>query len=306
MAEEFIPPSVLAESSYISHVYHSSVPKSIVEDIDAPCILGVDEAGRGPVIGPMVYAIAYCREDYKDTLAEKGFDDSKVLKHETRSKLLQSMCTVDADAVENIGWGVFSLSAQDISSGMLRPKSMSVDNLNNQAHETTMALIQQVLDQGVKLSHVYVDTVGPPISYQAKLSRRFPEVKFTVAKKADSIYPIVSAASICAKVTRDAIIKLHDESDGTWGSGYPSDGKTSAYLKNSVHPLWGWKGQIRFSWQTVTDVLNKNDGILVEWTDDYEQSTGRLSEFFTGNISSPLPKGMPVTTEWFGIGNSQW
>lgn len=47
---------------------------------------------------------------------------------------------------------------------------------------------------------IYVDTVGPPEKYQDKLTALFPGIKCVVAKKADSIYPIVSAASICAKV----------------------------------------------------------------------------------------------------------
>lgn len=47
---------------------------------------------------------------------------------------------------------------------------------------------------------VYVDTVGDPEKYRIKLSERFPNVKFVVAKKADSLYPVVSGASIVAKV----------------------------------------------------------------------------------------------------------
>ncbi len=46
-----------------------------------------------------------------------------------------------------------------------------------------------------------MDTVGDPGKYEAKLSDLFPQLSITVAKKADALYPIVSAASICAKVS---------------------------------------------------------------------------------------------------------
>jgi len=64
-----------------------------------------------------------------------------------------------------------------------------------------MQLIHGVLIKGVKVTEVYIDTVGDPGKYQDKLCKLFPQIpKIVVSKKADSLYPIVSAASICAKV----------------------------------------------------------------------------------------------------------
>lgn len=50
-SDTFVPPSVLEKTSYTSHCYFSEIPSEIKENSHLPCILGVDEAGRGPVIG---------------------------------------------------------------------------------------------------------------------------------------------------------------------------------------------------------------------------------------------------------------
>lgn len=60
-----------------------------------------------------------------------------------------------------------------------------------------------------RLIQVFVDTVGPPKAYEDKLKNLFPSLQITVASKADAKYPIVSAASICAKVRQHRSGEVH-------------------------------------------------------------------------------------------------
>lgn len=101
-------------------------------------------------------------------------------------------------------------------------------NLNALSHDTAIALIRKCLESGIQLKQVYLDTVGPADKYQEKLQKIFPDIKIKVSNKADSIYKIVSVASICAKVTRDHMIKNwkfienFPYNQEEYGSGYPS------------------------------------------------------------------------------------
>ena len=88
---------------------------------------------------------------------------------------------------------------------------------------------------------VYVDTVGDPDKYQAKLAARFPTVrKVVVSKKADSLFPIVSAASICAKVTRDDLLRRWEFEEANldvsreFGSGYPGGASATARVRRAL------------------------------------------------------------------------
>ncbi|KAA8894965.1 ribonuclease HII-domain-containing protein [Sphaerosporella brunnea] len=260
----FTPPSITAAAlgSGASYTFNSALPPVLQTDLAMPCILGVDEAGRGPVLGPMVYAVAFVPADSVDVLED--FDDSKKLSSNTRSSLLRLLCTPGTDLHKNMGWSCTLLSARDISAGML--SGSTGGNLNAQAHEATIELIRSVIDRGVNIVEIFVDTVGPPQTYQAKLAKLFPGAKVTVSKKADSLYPIVSAASVCAKVTRDSAVDVLSGGEVV-GSGYPGDEKTKNWLRDAVDPVFGWDPSMtRFSWKTAKDLLEEETS-QVEWPD---------------------------------------
>ncbi|WPT11755.1 Ribonuclease H2 subunit A [Picochlorum sp. SENEW3] len=228
-----------------------------------PCLVGIDEAGRGPVIGPMVYSAAVSTISNGGELKKREFADSKVLTAEKRDELFDEIqsdnllcCFVD------------EISASKISGLMLAPEKV---NLNTIAFDSTVGLIQKCLDEGMNVEEVYVDTVGDASSYQAKLSGRFSGIKFTVKPKADALYPIVSAASIAAKVTRDRVI---EGLGGDRGSGYPSDPKTKEWLSRSMDPIFGYDQAVRFSWGTVDKILQK--GVVVDWECN-DEGDGKLT-----------------------------
>jgi ribonuclease H len=148
-------------------------------------MMGIDEAGRGPTLGPMVYGSAFCRVEDEARLKAMGFADSKTLTEAKRESLWAEL-----QSVGFIGWRIRVLHAQEISSAMLR--RFKPYNLNAMSHDAAIGLVRQVLELGVNLRYLYVDTVGDPDVYRMKLESIFPNLQITVAKKADSIYPIVS------------------------------------------------------------------------------------------------------------------
>ncbi|ETO12828.1 ribonuclease H1 large subunit [Reticulomyxa filosa] len=189
-------------------------------------IMGIDEAGRGPVLGALVYGACLCKVSRTTDLANFGFAGetciSSIITHqqieerkENKSKVVklcdrqQRIGQRNASAInkgEYLHWIVDVIPPDWMSSRMLAKNRYS---LNEISHGSAMNLIDRVLKHGFKLKECYLDTVGIPETYEQKLKNSFNghNIKFTVSPKADSLFPIVSAASICAKVTRDYVLE---------------------------------------------------------------------------------------------------
>ena len=278
----------------VNYLHMSKVP-----DIckSKPCVLGIDEAGRGPVLGPMVYGIAYCPVEKNSDLKELGVDDSKALKESEREALFEKL--LEPEVADYVGWAFHVLSPRYISTSMFKRHKY---NLNTVSHDTAIGLIHQAIKAGVRVAEVYVDTVGVPEKYQAKLEEIFPELKITVAKKADSLYPCVSAASICAKVARDKTVTdwIFPEASENgitfskeWGSGYPGDPKTKQFLRDNIDRVFGYPTIVRFSWSTAEKLL-EDKGCQVTFEEEEPEDDPQLvknpsvKQFF--NKSSTLNK----------------
>uniref|UniRef100_A0A0N5A533 Ribonuclease n=1 Tax=Parastrongyloides trichosuri TaxID=131310 RepID=A0A0N5A533_PARTI len=266
-----------------------------------PCILGVDEAGRGPVLGPMVYGLGVTPMCKKERLTELEVDDSKALTESKREKIFNIMNS-DRDVKQYFTYRLHVISPRMISCRMMMDRKGA---LNEISHTSCIDLIKSAIDAGINVKEVYVDTVGPKDKYQSKLQNIFKNLKIIVAEKADSKYPIVSAASIAAKVTRDKIVYNWKFIEGSkynvkeTGSGYPGDPKTKKYLSENCDKVFGFTSFVRFSWGTANPYIEKNC-CKINW-DPYNTNktksklTGKrpaltLDNFFTKPPSSKKAK----------------
>lgn len=251
------------------------------------CCLGIDEAGRGPVLGPMVYGICYCPVSRKKDLEDLKVADSKTLSEAERERLFEKL----DGSTDFIGWAIHILSPNVISTSM---QQRAKYNLNALSHDTAIGLVQHALDNGVQVTEIFVDTVGPAEKYQEKLKQRFPGLEVTVKPKADSLFPVVSAASICAKVARDRVVKgwkfMEDLGgvDTEYGSGYPNDPKTKEWLTKHLDPVFGYPQFVRFSWSTAQTILDSKAAPVL-WDDeeeDADKSSKSLLLFFSATKES--------------------
>jgi len=235
-------------------------------------------------LGPMVYGTAYWPLSKADDFEKMGLDDSKALTESDRERLFDMYNKTN----DVSGWHLICISPVTICKSML---ARDKESLNEVSHNSAISLIRTALEKGVDVAEVYVDTVGPPEKYQAKLQALFPHIKMTVSKKADSLFKVVSAASICAKVARDRAVKEWNWREGQSyqkiGSGYPGDAVSIKFLHSSMDPIFGFPSIARFSWSTSYDYLDKHAVKMTWCLESGKKARGAMDVFVK---KDPTPK----------------
>ncbi len=198
-------------------------------------ICGIDEAGRGPVIGPLVIAGALIDEKELHTLERIGVKDSKLLSPSQRTQLYYQIIGL-------VKYEIVIIPPERIDAAVLDKKTM---NLNWLEAQTSAGIINKL-----KPDKAYIDCPSTNVeAYTRYLRERIlnKKIELICEHKADATYVICSAASILAKVTRDLEIeKLKKEIGFNFGSGYPSDPYTVAFLEK----YWNKHDFFRKSWSS--------------------------------------------------------
>ena len=204
-------------------------------------ICGVDDAGRGSVLGPLVIAGISIEKNKIKQLVKIGVKDSKQLSPQSREKLYEQILSI----VD--GYHVAKISPRIIDKNVNK-------NLLNQLEANYMAKVIKKLEAGSS----YVDSCDVnPKRFGLYISNIAKTGKIISSHHADRKYPVVSAASIIAKVSRDREIeKLRKSHD--LGSGYPSDSKTMEFIKNWISQNDGVPVFVRKSWKPVKILLNSS------------------------------------------------
>ena len=201
-------------------------------------ICGVDDAGRGSMIGPMVIAGISIEKKNIPKLRKLGVRDSKKLSPKKRELLYKQIVKLVDD------YHVIRIPPRTID------KYVFEHNLN---HLEAKKMAEVISNLNPDLS--YVDSCDVNAArFGREISDLSKKSKVKSYHYADSRFVVVSAASIIAKVSRDrSIMRLNKTTN--LGSGYPSDKKSVNYVKKVVSSKKSLPTSIRKSWKPVHKIL---------------------------------------------------
>ncbi|ODS42444.1 MAG: ribonuclease HII [Candidatus Altiarchaeales archaeon IMC4] len=210
-------------------------------------VCGIDEAGRGPVIGPMVIACAVFDSDGRERLKEMNVRDSKKIAPSRRENLEPKIKRV---ALE---WNLIHVHPAEID---LRRQSISL----NMIEAMKMAELIRGLDTR---PHKFIVDAADAVAdnFRLKILEHLGQFDREIVSehKADDRYLEVGAASVLAKVERDRKIKELKKEHGDFGSGYPSDEVTKVFIRQLMITR-SLPDYVRKSWATVD--FKKNQSLI--------------------------------------------
>lgn len=197
--------------------------------------MGIDEAGRGPVLGPIVAAGVVLLSENCDTIKLLGVKDSKKLSPKAR----------------NMFFDIIEHTAEWYGVVVCWPDTIDAYVNHGGLNDLECKMFASIINGYSAPVDVYVDSPLTPSVFSAQLKKMAPSAgNINCSFKADDIYPVVSCASVIAKVVRDGIIEELKLEYGDFGSGYPSDKKTRDYLcASKALPFFA-----RRSWKTLKNL----------------------------------------------------
>jgi ribonuclease HII len=211
-------------------------------------VAGVDDAGRGSVIGPLVIAGILMREKEIPKLVELKVRDSKLLSAHRREILAVEIKRIAQK------FGVVKISPKEIDKVVETGKKL---HRLNRLEAQKMAEIIEMLKPDI----AYVDASDV---LEERFKQHIQEClsfkpQIVSEHKADRKYPIVSAASIIAKVERDKEIAELASKYGDLGCGYPTDPKTLDFLRRWLERFGEYPEFVRKSWKPAKKAKSEND-----------------------------------------------
>ncbi len=202
-------------------------------------LLGLDEAGRGAVLGPLVVASVIIPAEREGFLCQIGARDSKTIARAKRRKILQALWLEGARGRVVV----------------IPPEKIDKESLTLLELKAMAWLIRQSPAEKVILD----PPVGPKAipHFLEALSReaQFPRERLEAFPHADKKSPVVSAASILAKVVRDGYIELLRRTYGEIGWGYPGEKKVQEFLNRWVKEHQGFPPICRKRWRSLQSFL---------------------------------------------------
>jgi ribonuclease HII len=210
-------------------------------------VIGIDDAGRGCVIGPLVIAGVTIDIDLMKELGAIGVKDSKKLSPDNRERLYDLLIS------NGIKHEVVKISPRRIDAYVRRRKK---HEKLNKLEAMNMAEVINRLEGDTAIIDACDNNLAVFCRQIATRLKR--NVRLIVTHKADLLYPVVSAASIVAKVERDREIAMLRRKYGDFGSGYPSDRKTIDFLENWFKEYCSFPPIVRMAWKTIKKLKSRS------------------------------------------------